>query len=57
MNKIASKFLLAREKFLLEMQLRKSGFINSACGLFARNKEKMQIFKETGDSRYIYQTY
>ena len=57
MNKIASKFLLAREKFLLEMQLRKSGFTNSACGLFAKNKEKMQIFKQTGDSRYIYQTY
>ena len=27
----------------------------SACGPFAKNNEKMQKFKETGDSRYIYQ--
>ena len=27
----------------------------SACGQFAKNKERIQKFKETGDSRYIYQ--
>ena len=26
----------------------------SACGLFTKNKEKIQIIKETGDLRYIY---
>ena len=44
-----------------EMHLRqlasldKSGFTYSACGLFTKNKEKIQKFKEVGDSRYIYQ--
>ena len=26
----------------------------SACGLFTKNKERIQKFKETGDSQYIY---
>ena len=38
-----------------EMQLRQPGFTYSACGLFMKNKERMQEFKETWDSRYIYQ--
>ena len=38
-----------------EMHLRQPGFTYSACGLFTKNKEKIQKFKETGDSRYIYQ--
>ena len=37
-----------------EMQLRQSQFTNSACGPFTKNKERIQKFKETGDSRYIY---
>ena len=27
----------------------------SACGQFAKDKERIQKFKKTGDSRYIYQ--
>ena len=38
-----------------EMHLRKPGFTYSACGPFTKNKEKIQKFKETEDSRYIYQ--
>ena len=38
-----------------EMHLRQPGFIFSACGPFTKNKERIQNFKETGDSRYIYQ--
>ena len=38
-----------------EMHLRQPGFIYSVCGPFRKNKEKMQKYKETGDSRYIYQ--
>ena len=34
------------------MLLRQTGF---ACGPFTKNKERLQKFKETGDSRYIYQ--
>ena len=38
-----------------EMHLRKPGFMYSAWGPFTKNKETIQKFKETGDSRYIYQ--
>ena len=37
------------------MHLRQPGFTYSACGAFTKNKERIQKFKETGDSRYIYQ--
>ena len=55
MNEIVNKFILAADKFIPEMLLRKPEFIYSACGPFTRNKEKIQKFKETEDSRYIYQ--
>ena len=37
------------------MLLRQPGFTYSACKPFTKNKERIQKFKETGDSRYIYQ--
>ena len=37
------------------MYLRQPGFTYSACRLFTLKKEKLQTFKETGDSWYIYQ--
>ena len=61
MNEIVNKFLLAGDKFMPEMHLRQpdllaiSGFTYSACGTFTKNKERIQKFKETWDSRYIYQ--
>ena len=55
MNEIVNMFSLAREKFMSEMHLRQPGFMYSACGPFTKNKERMQKFKETRDSRYIYQ--
>ena len=54
MNEIVKKNLLAGDKFLPEMHLRQSGFTYSACGPFTKSKERIQNFKETGDSRYIY---
>ena len=30
------------------------GFTYSACGTFIKNKERIQKFKETGDTNYIY---
>ena len=36
------------------MHLRQLGFTYSACGSFTKNKERMQRFKQTRDSRYIY---
>ena len=38
-----------------EMHLRQTGFTYSACGPFTKNKERTQMFKNTRDSRYIYQ--
>ena len=40
-----------------KMHLRQPGFAYSACGPFALNKERIKKFKETGESRYIYQNY
>ena len=54
MNEIVNKFLLVGHKFMPEMHLRQSGFTYSACGPFTKNKERIQRFKETGDTSYIY---
>ena len=52
-NEIVYKFLLAGDKFVPEMHLKQPGFTYSACGLFTKNKERIQKFKETGDTSYI----
>ena len=39
-----------------EMHLRQSRFTYSVCGPFTKNKKRIQKFKQTGDSRYIYKT-
>ena len=49
MNEIASRFLLAGDKFLPEMYLKQPGFIYSACRPLTKNKERIQKFNETGD--------
>ena len=36
------------------MHLRQPQFTYSACGPFTKNKERIQKFKETGDTKYIY---
>ena len=48
-------FLLARDKFKSEMHLRQPGFTYSASGLFTKNKERINKFKETRDLWYFYQ--
>ena len=54
MNEILNKFLLAGDKFMPEMHLKQPGLTYSACGPFTKNKERIQKFKETGDTSYIY---
>ena len=54
MNEIANKFLLVGNKFMPEMHLKQPGFTYSACGPFTKNKERIQKFKETGNTDYIY---
>ena len=55
MNEILDNFLLAGEKSMHGMILRQPGLIYSSYGPFTKNKKRMQKFKETTDSRYIYQ--
>ena len=55
MDEIVNKFLLAGDKFMPEMHLRQPQFVYSACGPFTKNKERIQKFKETGDTSYIYE--
>ena len=54
MNDIINKFLLAGDKFMPKMHLRQPQFTYSACGSFTKNKERIEKFKETGDTKYIY---
>ena len=56
MNEIVNKFLLVGDKFLPELHLKQLGFTYSASGPFAKNKERIEKFKETGDTNYIYKT-
>ena len=55
MNEIEIKFLLLGDTFMPEMHLRQPGFNYIACELFPKNKERIQKFKETENSRYIRQ--
>ena len=54
MNNVINKFLLAGDKFMLEMHLRQPRFVYSACGPFTRHKERIKKFKQKGDTHYIY---
>ena len=55
-NVIISRFLLAGDTFILDMHLGQPGLTYSACRLFTKKKERMQKYKDTGGSRYIYQS-
>ena len=54
MNNTINKFLLAGDKFMLEMHLRQPGFTYSACDPFTKHKERIKKFEQTGDTRYTY---
>ena len=54
MSKVLDKFLKVGDKFLPKMHLRQPGFTYSACGPFTKNKQRIQKFIETGDTKYIY---
>ena len=47
-------FLLSGDKFMPEMHLKQPGFTYCPCGPFTKNKDRIQVFKETGDTKYIY---
>ena len=54
MNEIVNNFLLVGDKFMPKMHLKQPRFTYSACGTFTGNKERIQKFKERGDTSYIY---
>ena len=54
MNEIVNKFLLAGDTFMPEMHLKQPGFTCSACGPSTKKKKRIQKFKQTGDTSYIY---
>ena len=41
MNEIVNKYLQAVDKFMPEMHLKQSDFTYRACGLFTKNKERI----------------
>ena len=54
MNEIVNKFLLAGDKFMPEIHIKQPGFTCRACDLFTKNEERIQKFKEAGDTSYVY---
>ena len=47
MNEIVNNFLLVGDNFMPEMHLKQPGFTYSACGIFTKNKEKIEKFMQT----------
>ena len=54
MNNVIKKFLLVGDKFMPEIHLRQPQFTYSACGPFTKHEQRIQKFKKTGDTSYIY---
>ena len=53
-SNVINKFLLLGDKFMPEIHLRQPQFTYCACGPFTRHEERIQKFKETGDTNYVY---
>ena len=54
MNNVINKILLVGDKFMPEIHLRQLQFTYSACGPFTKHEQRIQKFKETGDTNYVY---
>ena len=54
MNNTINKLLLAGDKFMPAIHLRQPQLTYSACGPFTKYEQRIQKFKETGDTNYIY---
>ena len=54
MNEIVNKFLLVGNKCMPEMQLKQPSFTYSSCGLFTKNKERIEKFIQSGNTDFIY---
>ena len=59
MNNVINRFLLAGDKFIPEIHLRQPQFTYNAynaynAGPFTKHDQRIQKFKETGDTNYVY---
>ena len=54
MSEIVNRFLLVGDKFMPDMHLKQPGFTYNACGLFTKNKERIEKFMQTGNTDFIY---
>ena len=54
MNNVINKFLLVGDKFMPEIHLRQPQFTYRACGPFTERIQRIQKFKETGNTNYVY---
>ena len=54
MYKIINKFLLTAVKLMPELHLKQPGFTHNVCGPFAKNRESIQRFTETGNLKNLY---
>ena len=53
MNEIVNKFLLAGDKFMLEMHSKKPGVTYSACGPSTKSKKRIEKFMQAGNTDFI----
>ena len=53
MNKTINKFLLTGDKVMPESHLKQPGVTYSACGPFAKDSERIQKFRETGNLKHL----
>ena len=53
-SNVINKLLLAGDKFVPEIHLRQPQFTYSACGPITKHEQRIQKFKETGGTNYIY---
>ena len=56
MNNTINKLFLAGDKFMPEIHLRQPQFTYSACGSFTKHEQRIQNFRETGGTNYIYKS-
>ena len=54
MSNTINKLLLAGDKFMPEIHFRQPQFTYSAWGPYTKHEQRIQKFKETGNTNYIY---
>ena len=54
MNEIVNTFSLAGDRCMPGMHLKQPWFTYSICGPFTKNKERIQKFQETGNTKHVY---